>query len=365
MSSQDVIVKHDGNTILAKVLEVNPSDIKYKKISNQTGPTYTIEKSEVMVINYENGERDVFTKKDSSNLPSKNSDVTSDSLAEENLKFVREYNQKVPVFKGNPKRKSDFYIGILGIKEGSVLETPDVKVVFATINSQESHKICTSIINKTDDIIYIDKAKSFFITGSEYTPYYVPSSSSSGSSESSGIGMNLGAVTGVLGIGGALGTLANGISVGQGTTTSESTTIYAQRIIAIPPHASVNIGENYLIYWDLQNHMISFLVQKHIPFMMSCGFLSEKKKRYVVDYGKMNNGEIIHVPFVEDATMSVLLTYSKTEDMSASQSIRTDFFLKDIMGLAKWSYSEVELSTMPLYFSMRFLAPGWFNYIYK
>lgn len=42
VSAQDVIVKKDGSTIITKVLEVNIADIKYKKFSNQNGPTYTI-----------------------------------------------------------------------------------------------------------------------------------------------------------------------------------------------------------------------------------------------------------------------------------------------------------------------------------
>ena len=58
--AQDVIVKKDGSTILSKVLEVNTDNIKYKKFSNQNGPTYTINKSEIMSINYENGDKDTF-----------------------------------------------------------------------------------------------------------------------------------------------------------------------------------------------------------------------------------------------------------------------------------------------------------------
>ena len=38
--SQDIIVKKDGSTIISKVLEVGTSEIKYKKVSNQDGPTY-------------------------------------------------------------------------------------------------------------------------------------------------------------------------------------------------------------------------------------------------------------------------------------------------------------------------------------
>ena len=58
--AQDVIVKKDGSTILSKVLEVNTSEIKYKKYSNLDGPTYTILKTELLSINYKNGEKDMF-----------------------------------------------------------------------------------------------------------------------------------------------------------------------------------------------------------------------------------------------------------------------------------------------------------------
>ena len=58
--AQDVIVKTDGNTIATKVIEVGQSEIKYKKFNHQDGPTYTILKTDVSYINYENGERESF-----------------------------------------------------------------------------------------------------------------------------------------------------------------------------------------------------------------------------------------------------------------------------------------------------------------
>ena len=59
--SQDVILKKDNTTVLSKVLEVTSTEIKYKKWSNQEGPTYSISRSEVVSINYQNGEVDRFT----------------------------------------------------------------------------------------------------------------------------------------------------------------------------------------------------------------------------------------------------------------------------------------------------------------
>ena len=74
VSAQDVIVKKDGSTILSKVLEVNTADIKYKKHSNPDGPIYTMDKSEILSINYENGDRDTFNETN----PSKEEDDEND-----------------------------------------------------------------------------------------------------------------------------------------------------------------------------------------------------------------------------------------------------------------------------------------------
>ena len=58
--AQDVILKKDNTTVLSKVLEVTSTEIKYKKWSNQDGPTYTISRTEVTSINYQNGDVDKF-----------------------------------------------------------------------------------------------------------------------------------------------------------------------------------------------------------------------------------------------------------------------------------------------------------------
>lgn len=58
--SQDIMTKKSGVDIPAKVLEIGQTVIKYKKFDNQEGPTYTIKKSEVLMVRYENGTNDIF-----------------------------------------------------------------------------------------------------------------------------------------------------------------------------------------------------------------------------------------------------------------------------------------------------------------
>jgi hypothetical protein len=55
------MTKKSGEDIQAKVLEVTTSEIKYKKFDNQNGPTYTILKSDVVMVRYKNGTKDIFT----------------------------------------------------------------------------------------------------------------------------------------------------------------------------------------------------------------------------------------------------------------------------------------------------------------
>lgn len=58
--SQDIIVTNDGNKIEAKVTEVEVDVIKYKKFGDNDGPIYTMKKTDISTILYENGSVDVF-----------------------------------------------------------------------------------------------------------------------------------------------------------------------------------------------------------------------------------------------------------------------------------------------------------------
>lgn len=60
VTAQDIITTKDGDDILAKILEVTTTELKYKKYSNPDGPTFTISKSDVLIVRYENGEKEVF-----------------------------------------------------------------------------------------------------------------------------------------------------------------------------------------------------------------------------------------------------------------------------------------------------------------
>ncbi|NQU35172.1 MAG: hypothetical protein HQ521_18255 [Bacteroidetes bacterium] len=61
LTGQDYIILVNGDEIEAKVLEINDKNIDYKKFSNINGPTYHLKKSEIFMIKYQSGDKDVFS----------------------------------------------------------------------------------------------------------------------------------------------------------------------------------------------------------------------------------------------------------------------------------------------------------------
>jgi len=55
VAAQDLIIMRDGNIIEAKVMEISPTEIGYKRFEHLDGPTIVIPASSVLSIRYENG----------------------------------------------------------------------------------------------------------------------------------------------------------------------------------------------------------------------------------------------------------------------------------------------------------------------
>ncbi|MDR0812024.1 MAG: hypothetical protein LBN23_07130 [Paludibacter sp.] len=54
-AAQDLIIKSNGDSVQAKLLEISSKEIKYKRFNNPDGPLYTLSTSEVKRIKYESG----------------------------------------------------------------------------------------------------------------------------------------------------------------------------------------------------------------------------------------------------------------------------------------------------------------------
>ena len=61
-AAQDLIVKTDAAKIEAKVIEITPEAVRYKRFSNPDGPTYVLPVAQIHYIQYANGEKEYYTK---------------------------------------------------------------------------------------------------------------------------------------------------------------------------------------------------------------------------------------------------------------------------------------------------------------
>ena len=268
VAAQDVVVKKDGSTILAKALEVNQDNIKYKKFSNQNGPTYTINLSDVMSVNYENGEKDTFDVTHISSAPAEDTSsqkVIERNPASDNQQLIAKYNKPIVL---NEKKKSnklaDKYILVFGMSENSVLSNEDIEVTYRkcchTIPECNKYSRLTyniNIRNKSDRTIYIDRANCFRIPSSGTSvSYYNTEQVTVSKTKGKGTSVGLGGIASAAGIGGALGSIASGITVGTGSSGSVSSNYSDDRVLIIPPSGNINLREDKYMMYEKGNQFI-------------------------------------------------------------------------------------------------------------
>ena len=61
--SYDIIIMKNGNEVLAKILEIGINEIKFKKFDYLNGPIIVVEKSDIFMIKYNNGTKELFNDK--------------------------------------------------------------------------------------------------------------------------------------------------------------------------------------------------------------------------------------------------------------------------------------------------------------
>ena len=368
VAAQDVVVKKDGSTILAKVLEVNQDNIKYKKFSNQNGPTYTINLSDIMSVNYENGDKDLFDQvkthiNDETDLKPSTPQFVEATPAANNQELISIYNKEVDFAQKCKNKKSDFCFPILGVSKSSIISTDEIELRIVPNKIYESGfytyryiRYTLELTNKTNKMLYIDLGNCFRINGDGLTECYLKQESTTiSNSSSSGMGLNLGAVAGAVGIGGAVGTIANGVSVGGASQGGVLTTYQQSRILVIAPYGKKNLvdykevhvkGSKYQIISDIEHY--KFALGKK-------GFIKENE---IQSYNESNS------PFFT----SHLITYSTSPDFKSYSMLNAKLFVRYIVGssISSFNFSKMTKSIqkiIPSYTDDSSLIFGETNYL--
>lgn len=336
--AQDVIVKRDGSTILSKVTKIGTTEVEYKKFSNQNGPTYSILKSDILSINYENGEKETFADapQQAKQETEAKQQIVEAQPAADNAEIISRYNQTYEHGKSVKDKDKEAKEGlcILGVGENSVLSTEDVEIQFRQEpyeygETDISGKPCYNILwrffvqvhNKTNHIIYVDLGSTFRVMkNGESRSYYDTSETTISKGSTSGASVNLGAIAGAAGIGGA-------VNVGGGSMSSTSKTYSKQRILAIPPKGSIPIEK-------FQRAM----VKNGGAFGRDKFALISEGEELIYGFAdgempKINRGEkYIYSeeasPFHADYT----ITYSKDADFTTVSTLKASIYMRELIG---------------------------------
>ncbi len=396
-NAQDTMITQSGDILTVYDVEVGGSSVFYK-LNASDAASLKMNKNEVLMIKYKDGR---VEKMDGSAAPtapatpaatpqpaSSAAFGVNPNLAADNIELVRQYNSNDVIYKGDDTSKEHAaLVYTLGLKEGSIIETPELKATFkmktylarhggmsgvlkeqGTFNLNESmaghdtkkYRIVVILRNKSNRTIYIDQGNSFVMHNDIAQAYYVPSATSTINSSTTGGSVGLGAVAGAFGVGGTLGKLANGVTVGGAGTSATTTTTYSQRIVSIPPMASIelepmDIGQGYEYEgtgWREFNDILSAC----LPILTEKNYVKEKKKNYLLDYGKLKRGEKISMPVPEGTSpLSAFFTYGFDENLSSTQTMRMEFYVRQIMGSdSSASYTadlkDIDYSKCPLVF---------------
>lgn len=398
--AQDTVITNNGDVLQVYEIEISETSIFYKKAPNDEA-SLKMNKADVLMIKYQNGDvvrmdspvgtTNNITDSAEPALAAMPAASNTDKLVADNLPLIQQFNtldvqytgkQRKPNRKIGFKAVDDAFLVILGLKEGSIIETPELKANFGIVKIDPKGRVhefdgtlwglysfglAVSLQNKSNKTVYVDLGTSYFILGGEATPYYIPQATSTTKGHGTGASVNLGAVTGAAGIGGAVGTLASGINVGGGQSSSTSTTTYSQRIISIPPMSSKTLEVKSIEEdWTGENRNYggngkTAILNKYTAYLKQQGYLEEKSKRY--DLALPDDifiGDKIDVPDLEDVRpLSLFFTYAMDEALSDPHSMPIHFRVRQFMCIpsikSQTVYTkELEYQQCPLFFYIHY-----------
>ncbi len=353
--AQDIIVLRDGDIIQSKVQEITPTEVKYKKYSNLEGPLYTIEKSTVLSINYENGDKDKFESKEiTAKIISPNVEAIGLPDEENNSKLINEMNNSIIEFMGGEGAKNDkarAYICKLSATLESQLANKDVELSLFSEgvgDNKEKYKyawtdrwISIELKNKTDKTIYVDLSSSFFKRGTEGFALYVPTATSNTKGNTTGASVNLGNVADAVGVGGVVGTIAGGVNVGGFSSNSNTTVTYAQRVVAIPPMSTKQLAKVLIFPKGCEAYYKKMCIKKWTPYVKPAIKIESKR-------GEILSFDISNSPL----NCGTFITYSFDDKFSYKATINVDLYVSHMYGgklelFNKEYFKREDYSTIP------------------
>lgn len=349
-------MKKDGSIIKAVVTKVSESDVEYRNFGASTERIYSIKTSSIISINYEDGTVDKFSSEDPNfnSAASESGTTKANPDVEKNKGLIRIYNSSTPEFGGIfAKMDKRAYYGLIkyAVSDDSILATDDLIIgVEAGIQKDDGYSstynsvvgkdvglgtpiIIFTITNRTDRTLYLDLGNTFLTVGGHSQAYYTPGAQSMTTTKSKGASVNLGAVAGAMGIGGAVGTLASGINVGGGNSTNSSNVVFNQRVVAVAPFSKLPLSQQ-----SMQDNDFLFV-----------------KKGYSSNYMMIYTSErlfqghpVVYDEETSPSKLSFFLSYSYSEDCVNLKQMSVNLYAQSLYGLAPIANSDWNKLRLPV-----------------
>ncbi|MCM1311020.1 MAG: hypothetical protein NC301_08375 [Bacteroides sp.] len=344
-----VIVLEDGSVINAEYVEVGPKTIFYQESESQ--PLNKIDISKVLIVKYANGEKWVPGQATLA-TPAAELDpeqvvhpVVNYSNALANTSQKKMVSTENVTYLGKESTKEANTLALLfGPTDDSVIADEHLQLIVrrlpestsgnamlrSVLNPFASPTLQVEITNRSDKTVYVDLANTFIVINGNAHRFFENTSTTSMVSSTSGASVNLGAVAGAMGIGGAAGRIASGISVGGGLGQATTTTVFAERIQAIPPHSTKILeGVQFPEYGDPSKTGTNF-------GMSGDGYW--KAKRYVYASAKedmLKCGQVVTSPGVMRNFPEVFFTldYSLEEGLNNTAKLVAKYVPQRLIGL--------------------------------
>lgn len=372
MYAQDTMVTQDGDVKTVYVVDIGNTAVFYKEENTDAASIQRINKSQIFVLKHADGTKYdlgdtpavAVTTTTTESTPQLNDEV-SEEAKQRNRELIESINGLNPICTGGKSGDANKVFCTLGVTENSVLSNDELEISI-TIGQfvyegkskvsfcipywsydTRNHAMEISLKNKTTKTIYIDLGNTFFIRGENAQSYYVPSASSTSNTSNSGVGVNAGAVASAMGIGGSIGKLAGGVTVGGGSSSTTVDITYSQRVIAIPPKSSkvldaqLMFGNDYkpqgIYVYKLDNYSRFFLKFYIIDKNKPVGKKKELFSKYKIQIGETFSYDYEHAPI----KFAFMTTYSLTEDCTQTKSMSFELYSKNIMG---FKYGHLDLN---------------------
>lgn len=350
VSAQDVLITKDGDAIKVWGIEVSNSAVFYRESEAQNDPIKRIEKSDVLMIKYKDGRKEILGDSNETNnpqtiLPTQN-DVNVQNVQDEaaNSAAIQSFNQvqQINYIGGKKGKDAKFIYGLFNVKSDSRLVDKNVEISVTSVRANEAAAsraymsyehtkngtpsfcaIAVTIKNRTGNTLYLDLGNTFFIRNGAPSPYYVPSATQTTTGTTAGTSVNMGAVAGALGVGGPVGTLARGVNVGNAKTSSTSVITYSQRVLALPAHSAKTLDIQLLFPED----MTKIYGTKFIHMTKDClHCLFDKEEQISLGEEREFNEENSPIQW------GIQVTYAYDENISSSNSLNASYYTSKMIG---------------------------------